>query len=141
MENLSVKLVDKKNFCEQHHRMYSILKSLLPQYIGRLSLLEFSSFSNLYNLALFSEKDVVGGLVLADEGDSTYIEFIGHTERAVKGSAQFLIDEAIDITQKLRRPFLRLETAPTVVPKFERYGFRNHYPKDKRGMVQMTLDV
>jgi hypothetical protein len=137
MENLSVRPVSKIRDSLAYYRMYSILKSRLPSFVGQIEFTEFSSAKNLYHRALFSNKDVVGGMVLFSKEDAIYLAFMAHTG-GFHGSGRMLVDDAKDLTRSLGRPILRLETKPDTVHKFERYGFVKNSERDRWGMYSMA---
>ncbi len=141
MEEVRIERVSKrKESVEHHHRLYGILKSVLPEYVGRLNLLETAKKDNLHPYAVFLGDAVVGGYVLQDEGDIAYLEFIGLTEGTrQKGLGKLMVQHIQEMVKSLGKDRIRAETHHSNVPKFRRLGFREYFPGGK-GMVGIYLD-
>lgn len=142
MEGVRIERVSKrKNSVEHYHRLYAILKSVLPEYVGVIEKIEHSNTPNLHSHALFLEEHVVGGYLLTDNGDEAYLAFIGLTENMRgKGLGKLLIGDASKKAFSWGRDRIRIDTVSEKVPRFKRIGFKEYFPGDK-GKVELYLDV
>ncbi len=144
MENLNIRTLSRLDGdLTDYMRMYAILKSLLPSHQGGLEWIERAKRKDrIYNRGLFFGSDVVGGSILRNESDTTYIEFIGFTQAFQgKGNLGLLIDDALEITRGLKSSHIGLKTSPENVHKFERYGFSQTSSEDRNRSIGMRRSV
>jgi GNAT superfamily N-acetyltransferase len=142
MEGIQIRRVSRNEDSAQHYyRLYTILKGVLPKYVGRIEMLEHSRRLGIKSHAVLFEDTPVGGYVLHDEGDVAYLEFIGLTEGMQgKGLGKLMVNHMAEKARELGRDRIRAETESCNLPKFKKLGFKEYSPGDK-GMVGIYLNV
>lgn len=128
---------------EKYHKLYGLLKSVLPEYVGRIELLEHAQ-THIYDLlsyAVLVEREVVGGYVLQNKGEIACLEFIGLTEGIRgRGLGSKMVNDACSVSRWLGSKELRAETHHKNLSQFKRMGFRQHASKE-RGIVEVRREL
>ena len=126
---------------EHYYRLYSILKSVLPEYVGRISLIEHASSDDLYSYALFLGEDVVGGYVLQTEGEVACLEFIGLTQGVRgKGLGSLIGKDIAVVSRGLDVKRILAETSHENLSIFNKMGFKLNSKKDF-GMMEICKEL
>jgi GNAT superfamily N-acetyltransferase len=144
MEEVRIARVFRSGDSVQHyHRLYAILKSVLPEYVGELESLERTSpRTGLDTFAVFLDDFVVGGYVLEPLGQfECHLSFMGLTQGVQKrGLGNLMAEHMKERARDGGMERIRAETQKVNVPKFRRMGFKEYFPRDK-GSVAIYLDV
>ncbi len=142
MDRIEIKKVTKdKKTLEDYFRLYSILKTVLPEYSRRIEKLEYLNSRNLSSHVLSLNGHVVGGYILHDEGDIAYLEFIALIESSQsKGLGKLLINNLMEEVSKLGFSEVRAETKSENLPIFKKLNFKEYFPGDE-GFVSIYLNV
>lgn len=110
---------------EHYHRLYAVLKGVLPEYVGGISLLETSPVQkDYYSCAAFLEEVVVGGYVIEDEGETAHLRFIGLTEGLRgKGLGKRMIEDMSSVSKIMGKKRIIAQTSQANLEKFRKMGF------------------
>jgi hypothetical protein len=119
---------------EHYHRLYAVLKSVLPEYVGGIEMIEHSPrLKDIYSCGVFFEGEVVGGYVLTDNLEGVNLSFMGLTEK-LRGNkiGHLMVEDMSRVTRYMGKNKIFAATAPHNLPKFNRLGFvSSHSLKDK----------